>query len=139
MASTMRVSHAIARDFPDLRLAVRGPGVIAGLLYVPLFTGTGDFVAFLRKEQPREVRWAGRPCRPRDDVAEPRRTFKVWSQTVMGTCEAWNMEHVEVAAVLALAHGKVCLSRSDFLSRFIWRVCLRGSSSRTHARRHCRR
>ena len=109
--STMQVSQAITTDFPDLQLS-SGLEVIAGLLYIPLSVGGGDFIAFLRKGQPRQVHWAGRPFKTGEvrTSLEPRKSFKLWSETVAGRCRAWTDEHLETAGVLALVYGKVKLS-----------------------------
>jgi light-regulated signal transduction histidine kinase (bacteriophytochrome) len=105
----MQVSQAVTVDFPDLELST-GLEVIAGLLYVPLSSGGKDFIAFLRKGQPREVHWAGRPHKAdATDVQarlEPRTSFKVWSQVVAGRSRQWTDEQLETAGVLALVYGK---------------------------------
>ena len=108
--STLQVSQAVTVDYPDLKLTA-GLEIIAGLLYVPLSTGGRDFIAFLRKGQPRQVNWAGRPQKSSEsqNVLEPRASFKIWSETVAGRCRAWTDEHLETAGVLALVYGKVGL------------------------------
>ncbi|KAJ3717004.1 hypothetical protein C8R42DRAFT_724646 [Lentinula raphanica] len=77
--NTIQVSQAVTKDFPDLNLST-GLEVIAGLLCVPLSSGGKDFIALLRKGQPRDVRWAGKP--------------------------AWTDEQLETAGALALVYGK---------------------------------
>ena len=108
--STIQVSQAVTKDFPDLQLST-GLEIIAGLLYVPLSQGGADFIALLRKGQPRAVRWAGRPYKDGEDgrqtSLEPRVSFKVWSEIVAGRCRVWTDEHLEMAGVLALVYGKV--------------------------------
>ncbi|KAI0320183.1 hypothetical protein OF83DRAFT_1053619 [Amylostereum chailletii] len=104
----IQVSQAVTKDYPDLHLYT-GLEVIAGLLYVPLSSGGRDFIAFLRKGQPRHVHWAGKPYkedRGEKATLEPRRSFKVWSETVAGRCRAWTDEQLETAGVLALVYGK---------------------------------
>lgn len=106
---TIKVSQAVTKDFPDLELST-GLEVIAGLLYVPLSSGGKDFIAFLRKGQPRDVHWAGRPHKPgasAQSVLEPRKSFKIWSEVVAGRCRTWTDEQMETASVLALVYGKV--------------------------------
>jgi light-regulated signal transduction histidine kinase (bacteriophytochrome) len=107
---TMQVSQAVTKDFPDLQLAT-GLEIIAGLLYVPLSQGGTDFIAFLRKGQPRAVRWAGKPYKDGADgqraTLEPRASFKVWSEVVAGRCRIWTDDQLETAGVLALVYGKV--------------------------------
>jgi light-regulated signal transduction histidine kinase (bacteriophytochrome) len=107
---TIQVSQAVTKDFPDLQLAT-GLEIIAGFLCVPLSQGGTDFIAFLRKGQPRAVRWAGKPYKDGADgqraSLEPRASFKVWSETVAGRCRVWTDEQLETAGVLALVYGKV--------------------------------
>ncbi|KAJ9475771.1 Osmosensing histidine protein kinase SLN1 [Pseudozyma hubeiensis] len=101
-------SQDVRRDFPDMVLST-GLHVIAGLLVVPLSGSGVDFIAFLRKAQLRHVNWAGKPFKEgkEDDAAlEPRKSFKVWSETVEGTCRAWKDEELETASVLCLVYGK---------------------------------
>ena len=85
-----------------------GLEAIAGMLYVPLSSEGQDFICFLRKGQPRHVHWAGNPnvkVQP-DTMLEPRKSFKVWSETVAGRCRVWTDEQLETAGVLALVYGK---------------------------------
>lgn len=89
--------------------------MIAGLLYVPLSSGGQDFIAFLRRGQPKNVHWAGKPYQVDDTVEQrlqPRRSFKVWSETVAGRCRLWTDEQLETAGVLALVYGKVSVYSS---------------------------
>ena len=108
--SSVTTSSNIGADFPDLRYQ---PGftVIAGLLLVPLSVVGTDFIVFFRKGQTREVRWAGNPYEKfikqgTDGFLEPRKSFKTWSETVVGSCREWTEEQVETAAVLCLVYGK---------------------------------
>lgn len=101
----------MSADFPDLQITT-GLEFIAGLLYVPLSAGGRDFIVFLRKGQPREVHWAGRPFKDGQDGKndlEPRRSFKVWRETTTGRSRVWTDEQLETAGVLALVYGKVSL------------------------------
>ncbi|CAE7222203.1 unnamed protein product [Rhizoctonia solani] len=100
----MQVSQAVKTDFPDLKLPT-GLDVVSGLLYVPLSPGGKDFIALMRKGQLRDVHWAGKPFKPGADgqaYLEPRKSFKVWKETVSGRCRAWTDEQLETAGVLAL-------------------------------------
>ncbi|KAF9235192.1 hypothetical protein BU15DRAFT_89676 [Melanogaster broomeanus] len=103
--NTIQVSQAVIGDYPDLRLST-GLAVIAGLLYVPLSGGGKDFIALLRKGQPRSVRWAGRLNKGKTGTLEPRKSFKTWSEIVAGRSRAWTEEEVETAGVLSLVYGK---------------------------------
>lgn len=103
-------SQDLRADFPDLRYPP-GFDVIAGLLLVPLSVGGSDFIVFFRKGQIREVKWAGNPYEKfikegTEGYLEPRTSFKVWSETVIGKCREWTEEQVETAAVLCLVYGK---------------------------------
>ncbi|CBQ69596.1 related to phytochrome [Sporisorium reilianum SRZ2] len=101
-------SQDVRRDFPDMFLST-GLQVIAGLLLVPLSGSGVDFIAFLRKAQLRHVNWAGKPFKENKEgeaALEPRKSFKVWSETVEGTCRAWKDEELETASVLCLVYGK---------------------------------
>jgi light-regulated signal transduction histidine kinase (bacteriophytochrome) len=78
----------IKEEFPDLRYS---PGFhhIAGLLVVPLSSGGNDFIVFFRRGQLREVKWAGNPYEKfvkegTEGYLEPRKSFKTWSETVVG-------------------------------------------------------
>ena len=103
-------SMDIRRDFPDLRYS---PGIsaIAGLMLVPLSVSGSDFIVFFRKGQLREIKWAGNPYEKflregTEGYLEPRKSFKTWSETVVGKCREWTEEQVETAAVLCLVYGK---------------------------------
>ncbi|KAK4995672.1 hypothetical protein LTR66_004552 [Elasticomyces elasticus] len=108
--TNVMTSQDIRDDFPDLRYP---PGfqVIAGLLLVPLSAGGQDFIVFFRKGQLKEVKWAGNPYEKyikegTEGYLEPRKSFKTWSETVVGKCREWTEEEIETAAVLCLVYGK---------------------------------
>ncbi|KAI3321355.1 hsp90-like protein [Xylariaceae sp. AK1471] len=108
--TSVLTTQDISQDFPDLRYKP-GFSVVAGLLYVPLSLGGHDFIVFFRKGQNREVKWAGNPYDKviKDGTAnflEPRSSFKVWHEMVIGKCREWSEEQVETAAVLCLVYGK---------------------------------
>ncbi|KAL8849834.1 MAG: hypothetical protein Q9221_005172 [Calogaya cf. arnoldii] len=108
--TTVMDSVDVRLDFPDLRYP---PGftVLAGLLLVPLSVSGSDFIVFFRKGQMREVKWAGNPYEKfiqegTEGYLEPRKSFKTWSETVVGKCKEWTEEQIETAAVLCLVYGK---------------------------------
>jgi len=106
----MKASNHLSSDCPDLVLP-RVVDTIAGLLYVPITAKAGqDFIVFLRKGQAREVQWAGKPYKDEKtgDMAslEPRKSFKVWNETVIGRSRAWTDDQMESAGTLALICGK---------------------------------
>lgn len=108
--TSVLTSQDVTEDFPDLRYP---PGfqVIAGMLIVPLSAGGNDFIVFFRKGQLKEVKWAGNPYEKfiregTEGYLEPRKSFKLWRETVVGKCREWTEEEVETAAVLCLVYGK---------------------------------
>ncbi|KAM0584298.1 hypothetical protein ACHAP6_007492 [Verticillium nonalfalfae] len=107
--SSVVTTQDIREDFPDLQYR---PGfvLIAGLLYVPLSVGGTDFIVFFRKGQVKEVKWAGNPYEKTlregtEAYLEPRKSFKMWHETVLGKSRDWTEEQVETAAVLCLVYG----------------------------------
>lgn len=100
-------SHNIKKDFQDLHYP---PGFqqLSGLLYVPLSTGGHDFIAFFRRGQLTEIKWAGNPYDKKvvDGHLEPRQSFQVWRETVLDQSREWTETDVETAAVLCLVYGK---------------------------------
>jgi len=103
-------SQDIKLDFPDLRYAP-GFSEIAGLLLVPLSTSGQDFIVFFRHGQLKEVKWAGNPYEKfvkegTEGYLEPRKSFRSWSEMVVGKCREWTEEEIETAAVLCLVYGK---------------------------------
>ncbi|KAF2172824.1 hypothetical protein M409DRAFT_49350 [Zasmidium cellare ATCC 36951] len=108
--SNVMTSQDIKEDFPDLRYPP-GFSEIAGLLLVPLSAGGQDFIVFFRKGQLKEVKWAGNPYEKfikegTEGYLEPRKSFRTWSETVVGKCREWTEEEIETAAVLCLVYGK---------------------------------
>ncbi len=108
--NSVTTSNDIKVDFPDLRYPP-GFSVIAGLLLVPLSVGGKDFMCFFREGQTKEVKWAGNPYEKftkegTEGYLEPRKSFKTWSETVVGKCREWTEEQIETAAVLCLVYGK---------------------------------
>jgi light-regulated signal transduction histidine kinase (bacteriophytochrome) len=108
--TNVTTSMDIQQDFPDLHYQ---PGFkyIGGLLLVPLSSKGQDFIAFFRKPQMKEVKWAGNPYEKfikegTEGYLEPRKSFKTWSETVVGQCRNWTEEEIETAAVLCLVYGK---------------------------------
>ncbi|OQN98410.1 hypothetical protein B0A48_15679 [Cryoendolithus antarcticus] len=108
--TNVMTSQDIKIDFPDLRYPP-GFDVIAGLLLVPLSSSGHDFIVFFRKGQLKEVKWAGNPYEKfikegTEGYLEPRKSFRTWSETVVGKCREWTEEEIETAAVLCLVYGK---------------------------------
>ncbi|KAF3186849.1 Light-sensor Protein kinase [Orbilia oligospora] len=103
-------SQQLLSTFPDLKYP---PGfkTIAGALLVPLSGAGKDFIVFFRKGQLRHVHWAGNPYEKTlkagtSGLLEPRKSFKIWSETIVGKSKEWTDDEVETAAVLCLVYGK---------------------------------
>jgi len=108
--SSVFSSQDITLDFPDLRY---DPGMkhLAGVLFVPLSSGGKDFILFFRSGILQEVKWAGNPYEKfikagTEGYLEPRKSFKSWSEMVVGRCRDWTDDEMETAAVLCLVYGK---------------------------------
>jgi light-regulated signal transduction histidine kinase (bacteriophytochrome) len=87
-------SSNVTKDFKDLHYA---PGfkAIAGVLFIPLSpTGAADCLVLYRKNQVKEVHWAGRPSSLSGgpEVLEPRSSFRIWTQRVDGSSRAWTTD-----------------------------------------------
>jgi light-regulated signal transduction histidine kinase (bacteriophytochrome) len=108
--TTIQISQDLRRDYPDFVAARKGFDLIAGLLLVPLSHEGRDFIVFFRQGQLQQVHWAGNPYEKLklDSVGGliPRKSFKVWSETVIDKCRDWTNEQLETAAVLHLVYGK---------------------------------
>jgi light-regulated signal transduction histidine kinase (bacteriophytochrome) len=107
---SVMTSMDVTQDFPDLRYP---PGFhnVAGMLIVPLTVSGNDFIVFFRRGQLKEVKWAGNPYEKfikvgTEGYLEPRKSFKTWSETVVGKCREWTEEEIETASVLCLVYGK---------------------------------
>jgi len=109
---TIQVSQDVTRDYPDLNYP-GGLKTVAGLLSVPLSNTGQDFIALFRRGQTRHVHWAGNPydkllkenAQSRNDL-EPRTSFKLWSEAIVGKSKAWTDDQLETASVLCLVYGK---------------------------------
>ncbi|PKY05752.1 hypothetical protein P168DRAFT_232654 [Aspergillus campestris IBT 28561] len=105
--NSVLASHNIKRDFADLRY-LPGFKVVSGMLYVPLSTDGGDFMAFFRRGQLTEIKWGGNPHEKEigHGHLEPRASFKVWTEMVLDQSREWTSSEVETAALLCLVYGK---------------------------------
>ncbi len=108
--NAVTTSQDINTDFPDFKYAP-GLKIVAGFLYVPLSNGGNDFIVFFRRGVLQEVKWAGNPYEKfvkegTEGYLEPRKSFKLWSETIVGRCRDWSEEEIETASVLCLVYGK---------------------------------
>jgi light-regulated signal transduction histidine kinase (bacteriophytochrome) len=99
-------TQQLSNTFFDLKYP---PGFknIAGALLVPLSSAGKDFIVFFRKGQLKHVHWAGNPYEKTmkagtQALLEPRKSFKIWSETVTGKSKEWSDEEGK--------HISVCLS-----------------------------
>ncbi|KAK0644269.1 phytochrome-2 [Cercophora newfieldiana] len=98
-------SSNISEDFKDMHYP-SGFKSIAGVLYIPLSGVTDDCVIFFRRNQLREVHWAGRPSLLGEfGTLEPRNSFRRWTQVVDGTSKNWTPEQANIAAMAQLVYG----------------------------------
>lgn len=113
LSRTIQASQNVAEDFEDLHYPA-GFKVVSGLLLVPLSQSGRDFIAFFRRGQIKHIHWAGNPydkylsggeVEGRSSL-EPRTSFKLWSETVLGKSKSWSDDQFETASVLALVYGK---------------------------------
>lgn len=99
------VSTCLSQDVPEIGDKLEW---MAGYLLVPLSWDGRDFIAFFRKEQLQEVRWAGNPHNTKTGTQPimPRKSFNVWCEKVAGKCRDWESQQLEIAVVLRLVFRK---------------------------------
>jgi light-regulated signal transduction histidine kinase (bacteriophytochrome) len=110
--TNIEFSRDIAKDYPECSYP-GGFSVVAGFLLIPLSAAGQDFFIFFRRGQIQNIHWAGNPydkvikenAQSKLDL-EPRKSFKVYSETVVGMCRAWTDDQLETASVLCLVYGK---------------------------------
>ncbi|KIW69483.1 hypothetical protein PV04_05358 [Phialophora macrospora] len=97
-------SQSVTADFADLSY---GPTLnhIAGLLFIPLSRNPLDFVLLFRKDQQKEVHWAGNPSVTQSGSQTPKSTFRKWTERVHGTCISWTRDQLDTAAMARLVYG----------------------------------
>lgn len=94
-----------------------------GTMFLSLPGRVQGFVLWLRGEQARTVRWAGRPDSSEDGPADageggqhglsPRTSFAEWREQVRGHCTPWRPRELAAATELAQAMPEVLLHRSQ--------------------------
>ena len=102
MTSTYAVS-AVRRLFQAKRAGHAGTldPLASGVLAIELAPGTGEYLAWFRKEQLHDVVWAGDPHKvvmgndPRE--LSPRRSFAEWHQIVRDTASPWEPRELALA------------------------------------------
>ncbi|KAM0790366.1 hypothetical protein ACM66B_003249 [Microbotryomycetes sp. NB124-2] len=104
---TLEATQDIRRDWTDLNFTATFE-TVAGALVIPLSAEGKDFIVFFRKGQEQEVRWAGNPYSKEEDLKplEPRKSFKTWTETIVGRCRTWKDEELETASSVQVVYGK---------------------------------
>lgn len=98
-------SSDIRKDLPDLKYDL-GFKALGGFLYIPLSLAAPDFMIFFRRDQVKQVHWAGNPaCGDKIGLLKPRTSFKKWTEIVTGTCKSWMPEQLNLAAMAQLVYG----------------------------------
>lgn len=104
--------HTVLPD--DADLADRASGVLT----VEIGSGSGNFLAWFRPENIREVSWAGNPYTSKVTEGEqgprlsPRQSFARWSETVRGTSIPWQEHELAAARSLARHLEEAALTRA---------------------------
>ncbi len=101
----------------------------AGVLSVRLSTRALDFLIWFRPEHIEVVNWAGDPKKP-VKVSEtegelrlqPRSSFALWKESVLGRSEPWKQSEKEAAANLRQAILDIILSRAEEIERINQRL-----------------
>ncbi|WAQ91370.1 hypothetical protein PtA15_14A253 [Puccinia triticina] len=98
--NSIQVSTDINVTFPDIEYP-GGFESISGVLVIPL-----------SRSDPPSPHWAGNPHEKimKDDkngnILEPRKSFKIWSETVKERSKAWTADQLKTGSVLSLVYGK---------------------------------
>lgn len=82
----------VNKDCSDI-LYEQGLQILVGMLVVPLAINGSDFLVFFRRTKDKEILWAGNPDEKQrsgtNPYLEPRSSFSIWTQQVVGTSRAW--------------------------------------------------
>ena len=90
----------------------------AGLLALPVSRAPRDYIVLFRKEQLREVHWAGNPEKavelgPNGARLTPRKSFELWKEERRGFSRPWTLEETAAAEALRVTLLEVVLRLSD--------------------------
>lgn len=74
----------------------------AGLLAIPISRRPRDYLIYLRREEPYEIRWAGNPEKPVElgpngSRLTPRKSFETWQELRRGYCKVWSKHEHAIA------------------------------------------
>ncbi len=93
---------------------------MAGLLAVPICKESGDWLIWFRRELIEEVKWAGEPTKYEISDSDqgqlhPRKSFRLWKETVYGTSSRWIS--CEIDCALELRNNIVNFVLGEFVKR----------------------
>ncbi len=114
-ASTVWASDSIAHIFaPAHEWADKATGVMA----LPVSRTPRDYIVLFRREQLREVKWAGNPEKavelgPNGARLTPRKSFEIWKEERRGFARPWTEEEVTAAESLRVTLLEVVLRMAD--------------------------
>ena len=114
-ASTVWSSDRIASVFPA---AEAWGDKAAGVLALPVSRSPRDYIVLFRKEQLREVHWAGNPEKaielgPNGARLTPRKSFELWKEERRGYSLPWTEEESTAAESLRITLLEVVLRLAD--------------------------
>lgn len=114
-ASTVWSTDAIGRVFEP---AHEWADKAAGLLALPVSRSPRDYIVLFRREQLREVNWAGNPEKnielgPNGPRLTPRKSFEIWREERRGQSRPWTEDEIQAAESLRVTLLEVVLRLAD--------------------------
>ncbi|AIT79562.1 HWE histidine kinase domain-containing protein [Novosphingobium pentaromativorans] len=114
-ASTVWSTDNIAAIFEPAR---QWADKAAGLLALPVSRTPRDYIVLFRKEQLRQVKWAGNPEKavelgPNGARLTPRKSFEIWKEERRGYSRPWTGEETSAAESLRITLLEVVLRLAD--------------------------
>ncbi|EQB17992.1 chemotaxis protein CheY [Novosphingobium lindaniclasticum LE124] len=114
-ASTVWSTDAIGSVFAPAR---EWSDRAAGLLALPVSRSPRDYIVLFRREQLREVNWAGNPEKsielgPLGARLTPRKSFEIWKEERRGHSRPWTEEETLAADALRITLLEVVLRLAD--------------------------
>ena len=94
----------------------------AGVLALPVSRLPRDYIVLFRREQLREVHWAGNPEKavelgPNGARLTPRKSFDLWKEERRGHSKPWTSDEVQAADALRVTLLEVVLRLSDLTNQ----------------------
>lgn len=114
-ASTVWATDSITRVFEP---AQEWADKAAGLLALPVSRTPRDYIVLFRREQLREVNWAGNPEKsvelgPNGPRLTPRKSFEIWKEERRGQSRPWTEDETQAAESLRVTLLEVVLRLAD--------------------------